>query len=255
MNHRLRILAGGAVKSLVLEAGVQLELQDGTGLQARFGAVGAMRDLLLGGEPCDVIIVSRSLIDGLAMIPDPVYPVINRASITDIGLVSTGIAVGQASAGVEALALPESLPPEWERAMTASDLKRLMLEASAIFIPDSVRSTAGAHVMGVLQQLGIADELAGSLREFPHGAAAMQALAAFDSAKAIGCTQKTEILMTPGLRYLYDLPEPFGLQTLYTGAITSQTQNAELAASLRDWMARDANAFKRQEFGFQKLNR
>jgi molybdate transport system substrate-binding protein len=241
MNHRLRILAGGAVKSLVLAAAKQMGLQDGITLQATFGAVGAMRDLLLDGEPCDVVIFSRSLIDELALKSDHGESVIDTHSITDIGLVCTGLAVRSTLSTAQSSAAKASLTEEAMQAKTAKDLREVLLGASAIFVPDPVRSTAGAHVMKVLNQLG----------GFPHGAAAMKALSESDDPKAIGCTQKTEILMTPGLRYLADLPEPFALQTLYTGAITSQTDSAVLAARLLDWMAGEDYLAQKESSGFK----
>jgi molybdate transport system substrate-binding protein len=251
MNHRLRILAGGAVKSLVLAAAKQMGLQDGITLQATFGAVGAMRDLLLDGEPCDVVILSRSLIDELALKSDHGESVIDIHSITDIGLVCTGLAVRSTLSTAQSSAAKASLTEEAMQAKTGKDLREVLLGASAIFVPDPVRSTAGAHVMKVLNQLGLASVLEGRLRGFPHGAAAMKALSESDDPKAIGCTQKTEILMTPGLRYLADLPEPFALQTLYTGAITSQTDSAVLAARLLDWMAGEDYLAQRESSGFK----
>ena len=51
----------------------------------------------------------------------------------------------------------------------------------------------------VLQQLGIADEVAARLRIFPNGATAMRHLAAADAVRPIGCTQSTEIISTEGV--------------------------------------------------------
>jgi molybdate transport system substrate-binding protein len=76
-------------------------------------------------------------------------------------------------------------------------LRDALLAADAIFVPDTKASTAGIHVAKVLQQLGIADEVAARLKIFPNGATAMRHLAASDARRPIGCTQSTEIISTP----------------------------------------------------------
>ena len=77
-------------------------------------------------------------------------------------------------------------------------LRAALLAADAIFVPDTKASTAGIHVAKVLQQLGIADEVAARLKIYPNGATAMRHLAASDAQRPIGCTQSTEIISTDG---------------------------------------------------------
>jgi molybdate transport system substrate-binding protein len=49
-----------------------------------------------------------------------------------------------------------------------------------------------------------------------NGTAAMRALAQAGGRGALGCTQATEILSTPGVRLIGPLPAPFELATAYT---------------------------------------
>ena len=62
----LRILAGGAAQALVEKARPGFEAPTGCTIDGTFSAVGAMRDKLLAGEPADIVILSRALIDELA---------------------------------------------------------------------------------------------------------------------------------------------------------------------------------------------
>ena len=56
----LRILSGGAAQALVAK------MKGERDVHGTFGAVGAMRDKLLAGEPADLVILSRALVEQLA---------------------------------------------------------------------------------------------------------------------------------------------------------------------------------------------
>ena len=61
----MNILCAGAAQGLVKALqGVFLELT-GAKVEVRFGAVGAMKEALLAGEPCDVMIVTEAMISSL----------------------------------------------------------------------------------------------------------------------------------------------------------------------------------------------
>jgi molybdate transport system substrate-binding protein len=113
-------------------------------------------------------------------------------------------------------------------------LRDAFLAADAIFVPDTKASTAGIHVAKVLQQLGIADVVAGRLKIHPNGATAMRHLAASDAVKPIGCTQSTEIISTPGVVLSGSLPAGCELATIYTAAVTTRATHGEQAQRLID---------------------
>ena len=109
-------------------------------------------------------------------------------------------------------AIRRSAPPD------AATLRAAFLAADAIFVPDTKDSTAGIHVAKVLEQLGIADEVAARLKIYPNGATAMRHLAASDAARPIGCTQSTEIISTEGVVLSGSLPTGCDLATdVYRG--------------------------------------
>ena len=62
---KLSILSGGAAAGVVKGLQTQFEEKYSCEVQTNFSAVGAMRDLLLAGEPCDLVILTRALIEGL----------------------------------------------------------------------------------------------------------------------------------------------------------------------------------------------
>jgi molybdate transport system substrate-binding protein len=180
LSGKLAVLSAGAAQSVV----TALAKEHGIALQAEFGAVGAMRQRLLEGAPCDVVILTRALIDSL-----------NVVASADIGRVPTCIAVREG----------DPLPD-------ASLAKAL--QGKDVYFPDPEKATAGAHVRKVLDQLNIPV----NPKIFPNGATAMRELAKA-AGNAIGCTQATEILATPGIRLVAPLPGEFALETMYTAGI------------------------------------
>ena len=207
----LHVLCAGAVKGLVLALQPRFESETGATLKATFGAVGAMRDTLRSGVPCDVLVVSERMVDDLMASGE-----LRAASATRIGSVQTAIAV-KAGAPRPAIA-------------SADALKASLLAASALYFPDATLSTAGAHVSAMLDALAIRAALESRLRMSANGAIAMRALAEDPRDDAIGCTQATEIRYTPGLDLVGALPAPFSLATVYSAALASGAGDVAHAA-------------------------
>lgn len=201
----LRILAGGAAQSLVEKAQPGFEI-DGT-----FSAVGAMRDRLLAGEPADIVILSRALVEELALGGHVVRP-----SITDVARVATAVAVRSG----------DPLPAIGDKAGLAAALEA----ADEIHFPDPAQATAGIHFAKVMRELGVWDTVVGRLKLAPNGNTAMRALAASTARRPIGCTQETEIRATPGIVLVGPLPPGCDLTTVYTAAVTSTSSAPEEAA-------------------------
>jgi molybdate transport system substrate-binding protein len=211
----LKILSGGAAQGLVASLEAKFKAMTGLGIEGEFGAVGAMADKLRAGTPADILVLTAAMIADLAR-----ENLVAGGSIVDIGLVETAIAIRAGDA-------PVSI-------RNTVELRKAFLTADAIFVPDTRASTAGIHVAKVLQQLGIADEVAARLNIFPNGATAMRNLVASTATKPIGCTQSTEIIGTPGVVLSGSLPPGCELSTVYTAAVATQAADAEHAQDLID---------------------
>ena len=211
----LNILSGGAAQGLVASLAAKFKSLTGFNIEGEFGAVGAMAEKLRKGMPADIVILTAAIVAALAE-----EKLVERASITDIGLVETAVAV---RAGDPLVAVND-----------APGLRNALLAADAIFVPDTKASTAGIHVAKVLGQLGIADAVAARLKIYPNGATAMRHLAASDALKPIGCTQSTEIISTDGVMLSGSLPPGCELSTMYTAAVTTRAANPRQAQDLID---------------------
>jgi molybdate transport system substrate-binding protein len=104
--------------------------------------------------------------------------------------------------------------------------------------------------MKVLNGLGIADTVASKLHAFPNGNAAMNAMAACDDPHVIGCTQVTEILITPGIDLVANLPLEFELATMYTAGIRSTSSCVAEAQAMIDILISQEHAALRAKGGF-----
>lgn len=211
----LNILSGGAAQGLVASLAPQFKAQSGLDIAGEFGAVGAMADKLRSGTKADIIILTAAIV---ARLTEENWLV--SASIAHIGMVETAVAVRSGDAMV--------------KVNDAAALRDALCAADAIFVPDIKASTAGIHVAKVLQQLGIAGEVATRLRIFPNGATAMRQLAESDAVRPIGCTQSTEIISTKGVILSGSLPRGCDLATTYTAAVTRQATHAKQAQALID---------------------
>lgn len=211
----LNILSGGAAQGLVASLAPKFKALTGFDIEGEFGAVGAMAGKLRAAAPADIVVLTAAIIADLAR-----ENLVVSASISDIGLVETAVAV---RAGDSPVSVKD-----------AAALRDALLASDAIFVPDTVASTAGIHVAKVLSQLDIADDVAARLRVFPNGATAMRHLAETDAVRPIGCTQSTEIISTPGVILSGSLPPGCELSTLYTAAVTTRAANARQAQRLID---------------------
>jgi molybdate transport system substrate-binding protein len=228
---RVRILSGGAAQGLVEALRPTFEASTGCPIDGVFGAVGAMRERLLAGDPADVMILSRALIETLAREGH-----LAGASATDIGRVQTALAVRRGDP------LPGIGNPE--------ALRAALREADEIHFPDPEQATAGIHFVKVMRELGIADEVAGRLRPAANGAAAMRTLAASTGRRPLGCTQATEILATAGIVLVGPLPPGCDLATTYAAALTTRSAAAAEAANLIALLAAEASREIRARLGF-----
>lgn len=224
----LDILSAGAAKAVVIAACADLGVVPG----GAFGAVGAMRDKMLAGEQCDVIVLTRVMIEALSG-SDRVVP----GSIADLGHVKTGIAVKKGT--------PR---PNVNR---AEALASALLGADGIYVPDMKKSTAGKHIAEMLDEMGIAAEVADRIKEFPNGASAMRAMADAPGLYPIGCTQVSEILYTEGAELVGALPDEFELSTLYSAAACVNAKDAVAARNFVLFLTGDSTQRTRRKAGFE----
>jgi molybdate transport system substrate-binding protein len=228
---KLTILSGGAAKGLVDELTPQFAAETGFSVGGEFSAVGAMAAKFRAGTRADLVILTSSLIAELTR-----EGKLLNGSARDLGIVYTGVAF---RAGDTPMPLGDG-----------NALRIALLASDAIYVLDMEQSTAGIHILKVLNHLGIADDLTPRLRTFTDGATAMRELAASHFTRPIGCTQVTEILTTPGITLAGPLPNECELATVYTGALYASAAYPEEAKRFLALLTGDAGRGQRARAGF-----
>lgn len=231
----LQLLSAGAAKGVVQALAASFEREAGATLGATFDAAGTIRDRFLAGAPCDVVILPAAMLDALAA-----QGKVEPDSIAPLGGVPTGIAI---PAG-------EPVPA----VVGVEELREVMAGASALYCPDIERSTAGLHFVGVLKKLGIHERVAAKLKPYANGATAMAAMAGagpVGHSGAVGCTQVTEILYTPGVTLVAKLPGEVGLTTVYSVAVSRSAGDALRARRFASMLTGEGSRELRCAGGFE----
>jgi molybdate transport system substrate-binding protein len=228
----MHVLSGGAAAAVVKAVQAEFEQVTGQAIHGTFSAVGMMRDKLVAGEPCDVIILTQALIDQLIASGHVV-----AGSASSLGRVKTGVAVrtGDAHPSVK----------------TRAELHAALSGAQGIYFPDPEKATAGIHILNVLKALGLDQSLSSKFRVYPNGATAMSEMAKSHDAHLIGATQVTEINYTEGVDLVDVLPTEFELITDYTLGICSGAHNPAHAQLLAELLTGVASAAVRKQGGFE----
>lgn len=228
----LHILGGTAAQGLIQRLSGSFQDSTGNVIEGDFGAVGFMRDKLLTGAPCDVLILTQSLIEELT-VAGRVMPGTARA----LGLVRAGLAVSC-----------DELSPAVD---TAEAFKDALLAARGIHIPDPVKTVVGEHFMGVLNRIGLARDLAPMMHVHENGQVAVEAMVMAEEPGHLACAQISEILVTPGAQLAGPLPKSYELNILYTAAVAARTQQPQAARYLIDLLAAPSAAELRRAGGFE----
>jgi len=230
MRH-LKIYGAGATQSLV-DAVTRAIYGDEQSVDASFGPVGAIADAIRQRVATDIIVLTKSVVSQLAA-----EGLVAGSSIVSLGEVRAGIAVRDAD--------PDPV-------ITGNaDLQATLLGANAVFLPDPVKSTSGSHFMRVLGALGIREAIEPKLEIFSSGVAAMTAMAAAqEPGIAIGFTQASEIMATPGIRLAGFLPGEFNLTTDYVAAVSTASENSPSAIAYLRYLSGMDSADIRVHAGF-----
>jgi molybdate transport system substrate-binding protein len=228
----LHVLSAGAAKGLVEALTPAFHAATGATLRGEFGAVGTIRERWRAGVRCDVIILTGAMLEMLAREGQ-----VDASTVAPLGRVRTGVAVR----------VGEPLPDSGDR----DALRRTLLAATGLYVPDTERSTAGRHCIEVLRALGIHDDVIARVRAFPNGATAMRELAQAREAGCVGCTQITEIRYTPGVVLAGPLPAEFELATLYSAAVATAAGAQAAARQFVQLLTAPASRELRRSGGFE----
>ena len=208
----LRILSGGAAKSVLLDVFPRAETAGKMTIKAEFTPVGAWMKRLDGGERPDVVVITEDVAEAAKA-----KGLIDPATLTEVGRVGVGVAVKTGAPR------PDISTPE---AVTAT-----LRAAKSIVIVDPDRGTSGKHVAAMFERLGIADEVKAKLTKL-DGGYVVEKVATGEI--ELGLHQITEILPVKGVILVGPLPDPLQKVTIYLAAVVPGSPNRAAAQAFLD---------------------
>ena len=192
----VRLLSALVMKPALTELAGAFEHTAGHKLAISYDSAGAVRTRIEGGEIADIAIIQKTPLEVLAR----QGRIVARSIVT---LARSGVAVavpaGRAKPDIS----------------SAHALKRSLLAAKSIAYPDAdLGHASGIHFRGVMDRLGITEQVAAKAKLIPWTVAEF----AFRDAADIVISQPMEFLATPGYEVVGWLPEEFQNREGFTWA-------------------------------------
>jgi molybdate transport system substrate-binding protein len=213
----VKVLCSSAIVPIMNELVPQFERDTGHKLAMRYGTGPVMKRQIAGGEAFDVAILS---LDVDALIKQGKVAPGSRAVLGH-----TGIGVGARQGA------PKS------DVSTPDALKRTLLNSKSVAY--SREGTSGVLFLGLLERLGLAEEMKSKLKPQPGGVGAKPVVTGEAELVVAGVAP---ILMTHGAELVGWLPSELQTIVVFTGGIGSAANEAEAGKALLDFLTTPAAA-------------
>jgi molybdate transport system substrate-binding protein len=235
----IRVLSSGSLKAALSQLLPDFQKSSGDTATIEYGPAGAIVGRVQNGEATDVVIVSRSQLQKLESNGKVV-----QGSLIDIAGIALGLAVRKGApkpdiSNVEAF-------------------KRALLSARSIGYRDpSTGSTSGVYTAGLLERLGIAQDLKPKLNldrsegDVPENV--FLGVAKGEIEMQIG--QITEIVISPGVDLAGPLPSEIQNTTLMAAGIITTSKAPDAAKALVSFISSPSAAAVLKARGFQPVDK
>jgi molybdate transport system substrate-binding protein len=234
----IRVLSSGSLKGALSQLLPDFQKSFGNAATIEYGPAGAIAGRIQKDDAADVVIVSRSQLQKLESNGKVV-----QGSLIDIAGSALGVAVRKGApkpdiSNVEAF-------------------KRALLSARSIGYRDpATGSTSGTYTAGLLERLGIAEDLKPKLRldrtegDVPENV--FQAVAKGEIEMQIG--QISEIVIAPGVDLAGPLPREIQDTTLMAAGIITTSKAPDTAKAFIGFISSPSAAAVLKASGFQPVN-
>src|SRR5262245_3436156 len=207
----IKLLGGASMRVLLPELIAQFEKSSGHKVTVEYGTLGAITDRVMKGEAADVVIVTGAQNDQLQ----------------NQGKLVAGSRAELAKAGYSVFVKAGAERPD---VGTIDAFKRTMLAAKSIALGDPAGGgPLGIYSAGLMQRLGIADDLKARTKLLPSGTQVAEAVAKGDADVGIGLA--SDAVVVPGLVAIA-LPAEIQTYTTYTLGIVAGSTHVDAAKAL-----------------------
>ena len=235
----IRVLSSGSLKAALSLLLPDFQKSSGDTATIEYGPAGAIVGRVQNGEATDVVIVSRSQLQKLESNGKVV-----QGSLIDIAGIALGVAVRKGAARPDI--------------SNVEAFKRALLSARSIGYRDpSTGSTSGVYTAGLLERLGIAQDLKPKLNldrsegDVPENV--FLGVAKGEIEMQIG--QITEIVISPGVDLAGPLPSEIQNTTLMAAGISTTSKVPADAKALIDFISSPSAAAVLKARGFQPVDK
>jgi molybdate transport system substrate-binding protein len=231
----IKVLSSGSLKLALTQLLPDFEKSSGNTVTVTYGPAGAITGLIKKGDAADVVIVSRSQLEGLES-QGKVAP----GSRVDIAGSALGVAVRKGAPKPDI--------------SSVEAFKRTLLSARSIGYRDpATGSLSGTYTAGMLERLGIAQDLKPKTRlDRSEGDApenVFQALATGEIEIQIG--QISEIVIAPGIDLAGPLPSGIQNVTWLAAGLVTTSKEQEAARSFINYISSPSAVAVWKAGGFQ----
>jgi molybdate transport system substrate-binding protein len=225
----IAVVGAGAIEEPFEKLAAEFTKESSHKTHAIFGPVGGMMNKLKAGEKADVIVLSSAAMDELdkagSLVP---------GSRAELGRATAGIGV-RAGAPQPDISTPDALKKTLQGARTIA------------YTNPAAGGTAGIYMTGLLERLGLTEEVKKKALLQTSGSATAAAVA--NGAAEIGITFTSELLPNKGVKVIGTMPQSIGLTVAYVAAVSAASTQAEPALALIAYMTRPASRDHFKEAG------
>jgi molybdate transport system substrate-binding protein len=215
----LKVLTTGAMKPVLVEVAPGFQQDSKQTVSLDNDTAGAVVKRIQGGAAFDVVVLTPAGIGELAK----------------AGKVSTGVDLARVGIGV----MVKAGAPRPDIS-TVDALKRTLLAAKSVaYIDPASGGSSGIYLARLWERLGIADALKPKTK-LKQGGSVADLIVSGDA--EIGFQQASEIIASPGVTLIGQLPEEIQNYTVYSGAISTAAHSPAAAAAFIAWLRRPAMA-------------
>ncbi|MBV8511373.1 MAG: substrate-binding domain-containing protein [Xanthobacteraceae bacterium] len=215
----LKVLTTGAMKPVLLEVAPGFQQDSKQTVSLDNATAGALLKRIEAGAAFDVVVLTPAGIDELAK----------------AGKVSPGVDLARVGVGV----MVKAGAPRPDIS-TVDALKRTLLAAKSVaYIDPASGGSSGIYLARLWERLGIADALKPKTK-LKQGGSVADLIVSGEA--EIGFQQASEIIASPGVTLIGQLPEEIQNYTVYSGAISTAAHSPAAAAAFIAWLRRPAMA-------------
>jgi molybdate transport system substrate-binding protein len=226
----VKVLTSVALKSVLDELSPAFEKKTGHKLAIDYGLAADQKKRVLEGERADVVIVTRAMMEDL----------VKQKKVADslVNVAGTPVAVAvRAGAPKPDISTPDTF-------------KQALLAAKSISYSDPAKGgLSGVVAARAIEKLGIAEQM--KPKTILVAGALSPELVAKGEAE-LGIAQASEIVPVAGTQLVGSLPGELAVMTLFTGGIGAESQSAEAAKALIEFLTGPDAAASFTAKGFEK---